>query len=107
MTPQTRTNNDGKTGKNGYSRVRDDNRDGEEPYKIICDKMACNLCIVYLVLMLGFLAWQLFDTWIGRYSLLRRLGYELQRQQTLRLIAFTLIAGALGGVVNGLRSTLR
>ena len=69
--------------------------------------LAGDLCVSYLLLMLAFLAWELFDTWAGRYSLLRRIGYDLQRQQTLRLIAFTLIAGALGGVVNGLRSGLQ
>ena len=72
----------------------------------ITDKMAASLCILYLLFMLAFLTWQLFDTWIRRYSLLVRLGYGLQNQPTLRLIAFTLLAGGLGGVVNGLRSTL-
>jgi len=89
-------------GNNGFGQ----GRSAEEPAKRITDKMASHLCILYLLLMLGCLAWQLFDTWIGRYSLLRQFGYQLQRQPTLRLIAFTLIAGALGGVVNGLRSTL-
>jgi hypothetical protein len=70
------------------------------------DALAGDLCVTYLLLMLAFLAWQLFDTWIGRYSLLTRVGYDLQRQQTLRLIAFTIIAGALGGVINALRSGL-
>jgi len=77
-----------------------------EPKNRISNRAAGNLCIFYLLVMLAFLAWQLFDTWIGRYSLLRSVGYSLQREQTLRLIAFTLIAGALGGVVNGLRSTI-
>jgi len=71
----------------------------------ISDRTAGGLCIFYLLLILAFLGWLLFDTWIGRYSLL--VGYAHQREQTLRLIAFTLIAGALGGVVNGLRSTLQ
>ena len=71
----------------------------------ISDRAAGNLCVFYLLLILAFLGWLLFDTWISRYSLL--VGYAHQREQTLRLIAFTLIAGALGGVVNGLRSTLQ
>lgn len=71
----------------------------------ISNRTVGNLCIFYLLLILAFLGWLLFDTWIGRYYLL--VGYARQREQTLRLIAFTLIAGALGGVVNGLRSTLR
>lgn len=79
----------------------------EEPKKRITDKMASNLSILYLLLLLAGLAWQLFDTWTGNHALLRHLGYKLQSQQTLRLVGFTLIAGALGGVVNGLRSSLR
>jgi hypothetical protein len=78
-----------------------------EPTKRIADKSWGNVCIFYLLLMLAVLSWQLFDTWISRYSLLRRIGYGLQSPQTLRLIAFTVIAGALGGVVNGLRSSLQ
>jgi hypothetical protein len=71
------------------------------------DKTWANFCIFYLLLMLAFLSWELFDTWISRYLLLKQVGYGLQNPQTLRLIAFTIIAGALGGVVNGLRSTLQ
>ena len=76
------------------------------PGKGIVDKTWGNLCIFYLLLTLGFLSWQLFDTWISDYFLLKRIGYGQQSPQTLRLIAFTVIAGALGGVVNGLRSSL-
>ncbi len=82
-------------------------RKNEELTKRISDKMVSNFCTSYLLIMIALLAWQLFDTWIGRYSLLKPLGYGLQRQSSLRLIAFTLIAGALGGVVNGLRSALK
>jgi hypothetical protein len=70
------------------------------------DKTWANFCIFYLLLTLAFLSWELFDTWISRHFLLKQVGYGLQNPQTLRLIAFTIIAGALGGVVNGLRSTL-
>ena len=113
MTPQNRPNKSGNinNGNNGNSHDNGNHRYGlgrseEEPTKRLTDKMASNLCILYLLLMLACLSWQLFDTWIGRHSLLCQLGYKLQSQPTLRLIAFTLIAGALGGVVNGLRSTL-
>jgi hypothetical protein len=81
-------------------------RNNDESRNRLWDALAGNLCFGYLLLLLAVLAWQLFDTWMGRYSLLRPVGYDLQRQQTLRLIAFTLIAGALGGVINGLRSGL-
>ncbi len=97
MNPQSYLNN------TGYGQYR---RDEKSPNRIT-DKMAGHLCILYLLVMLAFLAWQLFDTWVGRNSILRPLGYAIQRQQTFRLIVFTLIAGALGGVVNGLRSTLQ
>ena len=83
-----------------------DSQKAREPRKRIADKMCGNLCIFYLLLMLAFLSWELFDTWMGRHFLLRQIGYGLQSPQTLRLIAFTIVAGALGGVVNGLRSSL-
>src|SRR5437773_3371990 len=70
------------------------------------DKMWGTFCIFYLLLTLVFLSWELFDTWISRHFLIRQVGYGLQNPHTLRLIAFTVIAGALGGVVNGLRSSL-
>lgn len=73
---------------------------------IITNRAAGNLCIAYLLLMLAFLSWQLFDTWIGRYSVLSSVGYDLQGKEVVRLIPYTLFAGALGAVVNGLRSTI-
>lgn len=79
---------------------------GRKRRKRIPDKMMGTLCIFYLLLMLAFLSWELFDTWMSRHFLLKQVGYGLQNPQTLRLIAFTVIAGALGGVVNGLRSSL-
>jgi hypothetical protein len=78
-----------------------------EPGEGIADKMCRNVCIFYLLLTLDFLSWQLFDTWISRYFLLRQIGYGLQSQTTLRLIAFTVIAGALGGVVDSWRCRSR
>ena len=98
MNPQSYLNNN-----NGYGHYRNEGK----PQNWITDKMARHLCVLYLLVMLAFLAWQLFDTWVGRNSVLRPLGYAVQRQQTFRLIVFTLIAGALGGVVNGLRSTMQ
>ena len=84
--------------------IRDKSQGPRKPR--ISHHAASNICIFYLLLMLGFLAWQLFDTWIGRYSVLTRIGYDLQGRESIRLIAFTLLAGALGGVINGLRSTI-
>ncbi|MBA3944933.1 MAG: PASTA domain-containing protein [Herpetosiphonaceae bacterium] len=65
--------------------------------------------IVYLLLMLAFFSWQLFDTWIGAHTLIGLFGYSLTRLNTptFHLIAFTMIGGALGAIVNGIRSFLR
>lgn len=66
------------------------------------------ICILYLFLLLVFFSWQLFDTWIGQHSLPRSIGYDLKRLDTagFRLVAFTVIGGGLGGVINGIRSIL-
>lgn len=66
------------------------------------------LSIVYLLLMLGFFSWQLFDTWIGQHSLPRAVGYNPMGLDApaFRLIAYTVIGGGLGGIVNGIRSLL-
>jgi hypothetical protein len=63
-------------------------------------------CTVYLLLMLALFSWLLFDCWIGRHSLAGQLGYEVKRldYSGFRLVAFTIIAGGLGGAVNGIRS---
>ena len=78
-----------------------------ERRKMNFDRVAGDVCLIYLLLTLGCLAWLMFDAWIGRYFILKQLGYANQREQTLRLIVFTVSAGALGGVVNGLRSALK
>jgi len=69
---------------------------------------AAIFCLLYLLLLLVLFSWQLFDTWIERHSLLRGLHYDLTRLNTsgFRLIAFTVIGGGLGGIVNGIRSVL-
>jgi hypothetical protein len=66
------------------------------------------ICLLYLLLLLVFFSWQLFDTWIGQHSLPRSIGYDLNRLNTagFRLVAFTVIGGGLGGVINGIRSIL-
>ncbi|HEY0739306.1 MAG TPA: PASTA domain-containing protein [Herpetosiphonaceae bacterium] len=62
--------------------------------------------MIYLLVMLGIVGWQLFDTWIGAHSLLTWLGYDVARLNTpaFQLIAYTVIGGALGALVNGIRS---
>ena len=65
-------------------------------------------CIIYLMLVLGLFGWLLFDTWIGNHSLARLLGYDPARLNNagFRLVAFTIIAGGLGGAVDGIRSVM-
>ena len=67
------------------------------------------LSILYLLLMLAFFFWQLFDVWIGQYSLAKLVGYKDIGRLTspsFRLVAFTFIGGGLGGVINGIRSII-
>src|SRR5436190_24402085 len=72
------------------------------------DEGSAMIAIVYLVLVLGFFSWLLFDTWINMHTLFRVLGYPLQPLTTplFHLVAYTVIGGAIGGIVNGLRSAL-
>ncbi len=87
---------------------------GNGDFKIIAvqkrdaDRSTAVTCIIYLLLMLAFFGWFLFDTWIGNYSLASILGYDLARLDNtgFRLVAFTIIAGGLGGAVDGIRSVL-
>jgi hypothetical protein len=73
------------------------------------DRIAAIISVIYLMIMVVALFWLLFDTWIGQYSLARVLGYTnrtLLETLTFRHFAYTMIGGALGGVVNGIRSFL-
>jgi hypothetical protein len=72
------------------------------------DRTAAVICILYLMSLLAAFSWLLFDTWIGNYFLLRALRYDLVAldKTSFRVVAFTVIAGGLGGIINGLRSTL-
>ena len=72
------------------------------------DRRVANLCIIYLLLSLCFFGWQLIDIWTGQHSLLRSVAYDPTRLNTIsfRLVSFTVIGGALGAVINGVRSLL-
>lgn len=67
-----------------------------------------SLSAVYLISALAFLLWLLFDTWTGRDLLLESLGYGKTRLAAVsfRLFAFVAIGGAIGGVVDGIRSNI-
>jgi PASTA domain-containing protein len=72
------------------------------------DRRTAVSCTIYLMLMLALFGWLLFDTWIGNHSLARILGYDrtLLNNTDFRVVAFTIIAGGLGGAVDGIRSTM-
>lgn len=73
------------------------------------DTIAVWLSIFYLLALLVFFSWQLFDTWVGQHSLPRVLGYQLTRLDTpaFRLVYYSVLGGALGGVLNGMRSSIQ
>lgn len=72
------------------------------------DRTTAVICILYLLSLLATFSWLLFDTWIGNHFLLRALQYDLValNDTSFRVVIFTVIAGGLGGIINGLRSTL-
>jgi hypothetical protein len=72
------------------------------------DTWVATSSIVYLLFSLAFVSWLLFDTWMDAHTLLRWLGYRLTRLQTpeFHLVAYTILGGAIGGIVNGIRSAL-
>jgi len=72
------------------------------------DSRAANWSIFYLLMSLAFVGWLLFDIWIDAHTLARLLGYDLTKLQTplFHLEAYTVIGGAIGGTINGMRSAL-
>lgn len=68
-----------------------------------------NFCMVYLLVVLLLVAWLLFDTWVGRHTIARALNYNLTRMDSpmYRLLAYSVLGGAIGAIVNGLRSGLQ
>jgi hypothetical protein len=73
------------------------------------DFLIANLSMLYLLVMLIFFGWLLFDVWIGQHTIARLLGYSLVRLDTpdFRFIAYAMIGGAVGGTMNGLRSAVQ
>jgi hypothetical protein len=76
------------------------------------DRVAALLSMAYLLVMMAFFFWALFDIWIGRFTLVRLLGYntasDLDRlnEPIFILLAYAFMGGGLGGTVNGIRSLL-
>ena len=73
------------------------------------DTAAAIISVLYLLFMLAFFFWQLFDIWVKKYTLLRLSGYESIEPLSspcFQLAVYTFIGGGLGGIVNGIRSSL-
>lgn len=72
------------------------------------DTVMAYIAITYLLLMLLFVLWFLFDIWYTASPVFDTLGYadleKMRASSTIRLIAYTVIGGVLGGTVNGIRS---
>lgn len=73
------------------------------------DRAYGNVAIIYLLATLGFFGWLLFDIWIDAHTVARVIGYSTAgplETPIYHLVAYTVIGGALGGIVNGMRSFL-
>lgn len=73
------------------------------------DRITAVISVVYLIIMILFFLWQLFDIWVGKRTLFRIFGYDgfkdLTAAPTLICI-YTFIGGALGAIVNEIRGVL-
>jgi len=73
------------------------------------DLAAAIISAAYLIIAILFFLWQLFDIWVGRFTLAKLLGYSdaepLTEASTLICI-YTFIGGALGAIVNEIRGVL-
>jgi hypothetical protein len=72
------------------------------------DALTAIISMLYLLLVLALVGWLLFDTWTDVHTLPRWGGYEVTplRTPAFHLLAYAVIGGALGGVLNGIRSVL-
>lgn len=72
----------------------------------IWDVVAAIFSILYLIAWLVFFSWLLFDICIGRYLLIKLIIPEhaaIIKSPLFRLIAYTIIGGGIGGIINGIR----
>jgi hypothetical protein len=73
------------------------------------DRVVATVSIVYLIAMIFFFLWQLFDIWVGKLTLARLFGYgglEQLTQSSTLICIYTFIGGALGGIINEIRGFL-
>lgn len=77
--------------------------------EMLWDIITATFSVVYLLFMLFFWCWALFDVYHGQNELLARIFSEdtiYPDSPLSRLIAYAVIGGGLGGVVNGFRSII-
>lgn len=75
----------------------------------IMAKIVATVSIYYLVIMLLFFLWQLFDIWVEKFTFAKIFGYldsEQLTQSSTLICIYTFIGGALGGIVNEIRGYL-
>jgi hypothetical protein len=75
------------------------------------DTATATFSIAYLLVMLGFFAWQFLDIFTGQMMLLNWIITNPERTECLGegaclVIVYAIIGGGLGGTINGLRSIL-
>jgi hypothetical protein len=71
------------------------------------DTLAAGLSVLYLTLVLFFLCWALIEIYYRQNYLIARIFTEKTRfpdSPLSRVIAYVVIGGAMGGIVNGFRS---
>ncbi len=74
------------------------------------DRVAAIIGAVYLAVSMLFFLWQLFDVWVGRYSLATWFGYLSFKTSVgnagALICIYTFIGGALGAIINEIRGFL-
>jgi len=104
--------NKGQKGEVEVKKYAHDDQSGKY-YEIIeekpSDTVFANISFIYLIIANVFFLWQLVDIWVGKFTLAGILGYldyeQLTEASTLICI-YTFIGGALGGIVNEMRTML-
>lgn len=76
------------------------------------DSTMALISVIYLLLLLAFFFWTLFDIWVGENWIATRIGYivaDLEDPEAgiYRLVTLTVLGGGLGGIIFGLRSFLQ
>jgi len=72
------------------------------------DRRLAIFSIIYLLVAMVFVFWLAFDVWIEAYRIPRAMGYATAplSTPTFLMFAFAFLGGALGGIVDGLRSII-